>query len=94
MRWCSLGGKGMNVNKIETGKYYRLKNSPGDTYVKPVEIIRPGTWQMKELAKNQKIKPFKFIVIKCEHVVNKNDSVVFVRYFRTGDIVEEQEEGK
>jgi hypothetical protein len=41
----------MRADKIEIGKFYRLKNSPNYGYVKPVEIFRPGTWQMKELAK-------------------------------------------
>jgi hypothetical protein len=41
----------MKADKIEIGKFYLLKNSPNYGYVKPVEIFRPGTWQMKEMAK-------------------------------------------
>jgi hypothetical protein len=80
----------VNANKIEIGKFYQLKDSLGyKTYVKPVEIIRPGTWQMKEMAKSQKIKPFKFIVVKCEHSINKDDKIGFIRYFRPVNIIEE-----
>jgi hypothetical protein len=52
----------MKADKIEIGKFYRIKNDPNYGYLKPIEIIRPGTWQMKELAKEKGIKPFKFIV--------------------------------
>jgi hypothetical protein len=84
----------VNVDKIEIGKFYRLKDSPSYTYVKPIEVFRPGTWQMKELAKDKGIKPFKFIVVKCEHVVYKDDTVGFIRYFRPVNIIEDKEAGK
>jgi hypothetical protein len=78
----------MNVNKIEVGKVYRLKDTPNYTYVRPVEIIRPNTWQMDKMAKEMSKKPFRFIVVKCEHVVNKDDTAGFIRYFRPVDIIE------
>jgi hypothetical protein len=82
------GEGGMKAEKITIGKFYRLKDSPSYTFVKAVEIIRPRTWQMKELAKDNGIKPFKFIVVKCEHVIYKDDTVGFIRYFRPADIIE------
>jgi hypothetical protein len=78
--------------KIEIGKPYRLKSSPDYGCVKPVEIIKPGTWQMKALAEKEGIKPFGFIVVRCEHTVGKNDTGGFIRYFRPVDIIECVEE--
>jgi hypothetical protein len=82
----------VRADKIEIGKLYRLKSSPDYGYVKPVEIIRTGTWQMKALAKKEGIRPFNFIVVKCEHIIFKNDTVGLIRYFRPVDIIECKEE--
>jgi hypothetical protein len=84
----------VNAAKIEIGKFYRLKDTPNYTYIKPLEIIKPGTWQMKELAKSKDIKPFKFIVVKCEHIVYKDAAMGFIRYFKPADIIECEEEVK
>jgi hypothetical protein len=78
----------MKADKIEIGKIYRLKSSPDYGYVVPVEIIRPGTWQMKALAKKEGIKPFRCIVVKCEHTAYKDSTIGFIRYFRAADILE------
>jgi hypothetical protein len=59
--------------------------------VKPVEIFRPSTWQMKRLAKENGIKPFKHIVVKCENVVDKDSTFGFIRYFKPVDIIECEE---
>jgi hypothetical protein len=82
----------MRPDKIVLGRLYRLKSSPTYGYVRPVEIIRPGTYRMKEFAKKKGIAPFKFIVVKCEHTVHKNDTIVFIRYFRPVDIIDCNEE--
>jgi hypothetical protein len=79
-------------DKLEIGKLYVLRNSPDCGYVKPVEIIRPGTWQMKELAKEKGIKPFRCIVVKCEHISCKDSAFGFIRYFRAVDIIERKKE--
>jgi hypothetical protein len=101
--WLSVYGLALNAgvrrrsvkaNKIEIGKTYRLKGSPDYGYVKPVEIIRPGTWQMKALAEKEGIKPFGFIVVRCEHTVGKNDTVGLIRYFRPVSIVACSEEAE
>jgi hypothetical protein len=84
--------RGVKADKIEIGKTYRLKDSPNYGYVKPTEIIRPGTWQMKRLAEKEKIKLVRFIVVRCEHTVGKNDTVGFIRYFRPVNLIECDEE--
>jgi hypothetical protein len=43
---------------------------------------------MDKMAKEKSIKPFRFIVVKCEHVIGKDDTVGFIRYFRPVDIIE------
>jgi hypothetical protein len=82
----------MRADKIEIGKIYRLKDSPNYTYVKPVEIFKPDTWQMKELARKNDIKPFRYIVVKCEHTIDKDDTTGFIRYFLPDNIIECEQE--
>jgi hypothetical protein len=84
----------VKAKEIETGKIYRLRNSPDHWYVRPVEIIRPGTWQMKTLAKSEGIKPFEYIVVKCEHIPYKDAAAGLIRYFRPADIIREKEPGR
>jgi hypothetical protein len=82
----------MKANNIVIGKFYRLKSNPDYGYVKPVEIFRPSTWQMKRLAKGNGIKPFKYIVVKCESISDKNSAFGFIRYYKPVDIIECEEE--
>jgi hypothetical protein len=46
---------------------------------------------MKELAEKEE-KPFRFIVVKCEHTVYKDDTTGLIRYFHSADIIECNEE--
>ena len=85
----------MKSKDIKIGEYYRLKSSPDFGYIKPIEILRPGTWQMKQFANERGIKPFRCIAVKCEHVIDKNitfPSTGFIRYFRAEDIIRCKEE--
>jgi hypothetical protein len=49
---------------------------------------------MKALAEKEGVKPFKYIVVKCEHTVYKNGATGLIRYFRPVDICEEYKERK
>ena len=79
----------MIPKKIVLGNCYRLRSSPDYGYVRPVKVIKPGTYEMKELAKREDVEPFRYVVVECEHVINKNDTHGLVRYFRPVDILEE-----
>jgi hypothetical protein len=68
----------MRIKDIVIGKTYRLKSSPSYGYLKALEIIPP----------RQHIKHNNFVVIKCEHTVNKNDTIGFIRYFRPINIAQ------
>jgi hypothetical protein len=82
----------MRPDKIVCGRLYRLKSSPDYGYVRPVAVLKPGSEQMKAMARGAGIKPFKFFVIKCEHIVYKDSTIGFIRYFRPVDIIECNEE--
>jgi len=66
-------------NKIIIGKYYCLKDHPDYSYVKALRVMN-----IKEIDKTKN-----YLVVKCEHVVSKNDPWGFIRYFRPRDIVED-----
>jgi len=67
----------VKIKDIEIGKYYRLKDTPTYGYIKTLQILKP-----KELENNNN-----FVVVKCEHTVNKDDTIGFIRYFRLVDII-------
>ena len=73
----------MRIQDIEIGKYYRLKGtncSCRDYYgwVKVLEVYKKGQYNSPDKTKN---------LIKCEHIVHKDDTCGFVRYFRPMDLV-------
>ena len=70
----------MRPKDIIIGKYYRLKDSPKYGFVKPVLILGPGESENTN----------RFIVVKCEHVVYKDDTTGFIRYFKPSDIIEDR----
>ena len=70
----------MNSKTIKIGNYYRLKNSIDYGWVKVLEVKKP-----KEDWNNTN-----YITAKCEHVVQKNDTMGFIRYFKLSDLIEER----
>lgn len=67
----------MRSNDIILGKYYRLKSSPSYGWIKPIAILKPHTSENEH----------SFILIKSEHVVNKEDTVGFIRFFKLNEII-------
>jgi len=70
----------MKSKDIVIGKYYRIKSSPNYGYIKPLCISKPHTDDNAN----------SFIIVKCEHTVNKDDTIGFIRRFRLDEIIEEQ----
>jgi hypothetical protein len=70
----------MLSNKIKFGEYYRLKSTPNYSYVTPLKILKP----------NSKENENPFIVVVCEHVVSKGDTIGFIRKFRLSEIIEDK----
>lgn len=58
---------------FKVGDYARLKSSPTYTWVKIIDILPAGS-----IVRGQKLDRQ---TAKCEHVVNKGDTVGFIRYF-------------
>lgn len=78
----------MRVQDIEINKFYRLKNTGGEYtkyygWVKPLEIYKRGQWNSPDKTKS---------LVKCEHKVDKNNTVGFIRYFRPSELVDTHEE--
>ena len=79
----------MRIQDIKVGEYYRLKSTKGCGefnsgyygWVKALEIFKKGQWDNPT--------PNKLSCVKCEHTINKNSSVGFVRYFRPSELVKE-----
>jgi hypothetical protein len=69
----------MKVKDIEIGKYYKFKEHPDYSYAKVLQVLKP----------KEDINTNNYIVIKCEHVINKNDSFGFIRYFKPTDLIKE-----
>jgi len=67
----------MRSKDIIIGKYYRLKSSPSYSWIKPITILKPHTLENE----------YSFILIKAEHVVNKEDTVGFIRFFKLNEII-------
>ena len=66
----------MRQKDIVIGDYYRLTTTPNYSYVKPIRILAPKTSE----------NPNTFIVVECEHTVDKNDSFGFIRKFKLSEL--------
>ena len=74
----------MRIQDIKVGEYYRLKNTGGEYcqyygWVKVLEVNKKGQWNSPDKSKS---------LVKCQHTVDKNDTVGFTRYFRPMDLVD------
>jgi len=67
----------MNSKDIKIGESYRLKSTPNYGWVKILEVIPPNKGKDR----------ISFYTVKCEHTVNKNDTVGFIRLFRLSEIL-------
>lgn len=67
----------MKTQNIVIGEFYRHKSSPNYGYLKPLKILKA----------NHIDNDLGFTVVKCEHTVNKNDSVGLIKNIRPSDIV-------
>ena len=70
-------GYKMNSKDIEIGKSYRLKSTPDYGWVKVLEVIKPNRGKDKH----------PFYTVKCEHTVNKDDTIGFIRLFRLSELL-------
>jgi hypothetical protein len=69
----------MRPQDIKIGEYYRHHDHPDYAYAKAVEILKPG----------QGVNDKKYIIVKCEWTVYKNDNCGFIKYFRPYDLIKE-----
>lgn len=67
----------MRVQDIIIGEYYRLKDTPNYSWIKPLEILKP----------KQAPNTNNYIIVKCEHTVDKNDTFGFIKYYRPNIII-------
>jgi len=67
----------MRAQDIIIGESYRLKDTPHYSYVKALAVLKP------KQAENTRA----YIVVKCEHTVDKGDNCGFIRYFRPDNLI-------
>ena len=67
----------MNVKDIIIDNYYRHKEHTNYAYIKPLKILKP----------HQEENTNSYTVVKCEYVINKNDSFGLIKYFKPINIV-------
>ena len=70
----------MKWQDIKIGKYYILKKQPNYSYIKALEILKP----------KQGINTNNYIVVKCEHIIHKDDIFGLIKYFKPSDICKEK----
>ena len=70
----------MRIQDIVVGNTYRLKSSPDYGYVKVTNIYKQGQYGNPH--------PEKKSCIECEHTVQQNDRVGFIRLFRPMDLID------
>ena len=67
----------MRPQDIVIGEDYRLKSTPNYSYAKALKLLRPG-----EVG-----NPKKYIIVKCEHTIDKDGKFGFIRHFRPCDLI-------
>ena len=77
----------MRIQDIKVGNWYRLKNTSEEYcnyygWIKVLDIFKKGDHRSPNKSKS---------LIKCQHVVNRNDNCGFIRYFSSSDIVNTDE---
>ena len=79
----------MRIQDVKIGEYYRLASTKGTGefnggyygWVKILEIYKKGQYNNPH--------PNKLSCVKCEHVIEKDSKMGFIRYFRPSEIVKD-----
>ena len=69
----------MRPQDIQVGEFYRFKAHPDYSYAKAIEVLRP----------KKGVNTHTYTIVKCEHLISKNDKFGFIRYFRPCDLMRE-----
>lgn len=67
----------MRPQDIKIDEFYRLRSTPDYSFIQAKRILKPKEYP----------NTHKYIIVECNHVVNKNDGLGFKRYFRPVDMV-------
>lgn len=70
----------MRPQDIVVEENYRLRSSPDYGFIKALAILPPKTG----------INTHTYIIVKCEHTVQKDDNFGFIRYFRPVDMIRDK----
>jgi len=66
----------MRIQDIEIGYYYRFVDHPNYSWARAIEILKP----------KQGINTKNYSIIKCQHVIDFNDTMGFIRYFKASEL--------
>jgi len=67
----------MRAKDIKIGEFYRIKPNLNYTWIKPIAILKP----------KQSPNTNNFIIVKCEHVINKDDICGLIKYYKPVNII-------
>ena len=73
----NIGEKDMRPQDIVLETYYRHRQHPTYTWIKPLEILRP----------ENKNNPHTYTIIKCELTIGKCDDFGKIIYLRPSDLI-------
>lgn len=84
----------MRTQDIKIGSYYRHIDHPSYCFAKAIKIIRPMAKFKREYEYNltDDEKSVKFVCVKCEWTLSKDDKSGLIKYFRPCDLVKENKE--
>jgi len=70
----------MRPQDIVLNNHYRFRDNPDYSYAKALKVLKP-----KEAPNTHT-----YSIVKCEHSINKDDTMGFIRYFRPCDLIKEK----
>lgn len=81
----------MRTQDIVIGETYRYRDNQNYAYAKALKIIRPMADFKKKHAYGltEEEKNVKYVCVKCEWTIGKNDSFGLIKYFRPRDLVKD-----
>lgn len=81
----------MRVQDIIIGEIYRHRDHPNYAYAKALKIIRPIAKFKRQYTYDltDEEKEVKYVCVKCEYTLSKNDTFGLIKYFIPRDLVRE-----
>lgn len=82
----------MRTQDIIIGETYRHRDHPDYAYAKALKIIKPMPKFKRRYVYDliDAEKEVKYVCVKCEYTLSKNDTFGLIKYFRPCDLVRDK----